>query len=90
MILRQNRNNRRVIASEDFFFIFLLEDTLIWNNIYPAEAHKLKRFQKGGPQEWRSLDHPALEKRHNILGVHANLLQCPKGTDQLKVWEALL
>ena len=45
MILRQNRNNRRLIASENFFF-FLLEDTMIWNNIYPAEAHKLERFRK--------------------------------------------
>ena len=43
MILRQNRNNRRLIPSEDIFF---LEDILIWNNIYLAEAHKLKQFQK--------------------------------------------
>ena len=35
------------------------------------------------------VDHPVLEKRHNILGVHANLLQSPKSTDQLKVWETL-
>ena len=44
MILRQNRNNRRLIASENFFF--LLEDIMIWNNIYPAEVHKLERFRK--------------------------------------------
>ena len=30
-----------------------------------------------------------LEKRHKISGVHANLLQCPKGTNELKVWETL-
>ena len=34
-----------LIQSEDLFF-FLLEDTMIWNNIYPAEAHKLERFRK--------------------------------------------
>ena len=28
-----------------------------------------------------------LEKHHKILGVHANLLQCP---DELKVWETLV
>ena len=43
MILRQSRNNRRLIPSEDFLF---LEDTMIWNNIYPAEAHKLEQFRK--------------------------------------------
>ena len=31
-----------------------------------------------------------LEKRHKILEVHANLLQCQKGTDELKVWKTLL
>ena len=31
-----------------------------------------------------------LEKRPKILGVHANLLQCPKDTDELKVWETLV
>ena len=60
---------------------------MIWNNIYPAEPHKLKQFRKVA--RVKKLDHPVLEKRHNILGVHANLLQCPKGTDQLKVWETL-
>ena len=34
-----------LIQSEDLFF-FLLGDTMIWNNIYPAEAHKLERFRK--------------------------------------------
>ena len=43
MILRQNRNNRRLIPSEDLFF---LEDTMIWNIIYPAEAHQLQQFRK--------------------------------------------
>ena len=43
MILRQNRNNRRLIPSKDLFF---LEVTMIWNNIYPAEAHQLEQFQK--------------------------------------------
>ena len=61
---------------------------MIWNNIYPAEAHQLEQFQKVTRK--KKLDHPVLEKCHNILGVHANLLQCPKGTDQLKVWETLL
>ena len=57
MILRQYRNKRRLIPNQDLFFIFyFLEDTMIWNNIYPAEAHQ----------------------------------QCPKGTDQLKVWETLV
>ena len=42
MILRQNRNNRRLIQVKTFF----LEDTMVWNNIYPAEAHKLEQFQK--------------------------------------------
>ena len=46
MILRQNRNNRRLIPSEELFFFFFLEDTIIWNNIYPAEAHQLEQFRK--------------------------------------------
>ena len=47
MILRQNRNNRRLIPSEDLFsFFFFLEDTMIWNNIYPAKAHQLEQFRK--------------------------------------------
>ena len=25
---------------------FFLEDTMIWNNIYPAEAHMLEQLQK--------------------------------------------
>ena len=44
MILRQNRNNRRLIPSEELFFF--LEDTMIWNNIYPTEAYQLEQFQK--------------------------------------------
>ena len=62
---------------------------MIWNNIYPAEATNSNDFEKW-PARVKKLDHPVLEKRHNILGVHANLLQCSKGTDQLKVWEILL
>ena len=37
MILRQNRNNRRLIPSEDLFFR---------GHHDPAETHKLKQFQK--------------------------------------------
>ena len=29
----------------------------------------------------------SIEKRHKILGVHANLWKWPKGTGELKVWE---
>ena len=38
-----NWENLYLIQSEDLFF---LEDTMIWNIIYPAEAHKLKQFRK--------------------------------------------
>ena len=72
MILRQNRNNQRLrrIQVKTFFF---LEDTMIWNNIYPAEAHKLEQFRKVarkseevGPACFREMSH---------FGVHANLLR---------------
>ena len=61
---------------------------MIWNNIYPAEAHKLERFRKVARKS-EEVGPPCFRERH-ILGVHANLLQCSKGTDQLKVWETLL
>ena len=76
-----------LIQSEDLFF--LLEDTMIWNNIHPAETHKLERFQNVARKS-EEVEPPCFRERHNILGVDASLLQCSKGTDQLKVWETLL
>ena len=38
-----NWENLYLIPSKDLFF---LEDTMIWNNIYPADAHQLEQFQK--------------------------------------------
>ena len=62
---------------------------MIWNYIYPAEAHKLEQFRKVARKS-EEVGPPCFRERHNILWVHANLLQCPKGTDQLKVWETLI
>ena len=78
-----------LIQSEELFF--LLEDTMIWNNIYPAEAHKLERFRKVARKS-EEVGPPCFRETSQHFGgrLHANLLQCSKGTDQLKVWETLL
>ena len=62
---------------------------MIWNNIYPAEAHQLKQFRKVARKS-EEVGPPCFRETSQHFGVYANLLQCPKGTDQLKVWETLI
>ena len=53
---------------------------MIWNNIYPAEAHKLERFRKVAHKS-EEVGPPCFRETSQHFG---NLLQCSKGTDQLK------
>ena len=61
---------------------------MVWNNIYPAGAHKLEQFRKV-VRKSEEVGPPCFRETSQHFGVHANLLQCPKGVDQLKVWETL-
>ena len=62
---------------------------MIWNNIYPAEAHKLERFRKVARKS-EEVGPPCFRETSQHFGGTCKPATEFNGTDQLEVWETLL
>ena len=62
---------------------------MIWNNIYPAEAHKLEQFRKVARKS-EEVGPPCFRETSQHFGGTCKPATVSKEYRQLKVWETLL